>query len=719
MTLRLKLLLLGLATLVLPWAGCRYAREMESALRESEHNSLQAVAQTIAASLQGRTDLLYREAPPPAALTDTQAPALPSPPSTDASPDASADATATATNATAAAAAPAPLAAPAAAVASGAAADTPAEASAGAPAKSGPYDLEPLVLTAAPLLDGYTEDWPRLPAAWKYFASDPHRHFGILTGVYERMLFVLLDVYDEHPLFDAPGTNVLDPATFGDRVWLGFEDPQGAQHQVFLAATGPGSVTARRVEIGEYGQRSAPIEPRIRGAWQTTSQGYRIELRVPLSMLGRGFGVLVDDRDKRGALPVSYGTLRSDDLRTRGRLIVASPELGPYLAQFLQPGLKLALTGSDGQVLARADALAVAGTLGAESPTLARLYRRFVDRPGERQLIESSAPIYDRDHQGVIGTLAVTQAADRWIHLRDHALTRMLNFALVTSLVAVTVMFAFAAWLALRLARLRQASESALTGSELTTTFPETGARDELGDVARGFATLLSRLNEYTSYLRTLAGKLAHEIRTPLTIVRSSLDNLESEQVSPAAREYVARARQGSERLNAILIAMGAATRVEEAIGSAERVHFDLVPVLASAVAAYRGAFPERKFDVELPEEAVTLNGAPDLIVQMLDKLVDNAVDFSAAGTSITVRLRLEALAAVLEVENPGPHLPLHVEGRLFESLWQSRPDGDSRPHFGLGLYIVRLIAEFHGGEATAVNLADGSGVRFAVRLPR
>ena len=73
MSLRLKLLLLGLATLVLPWAGCRYAREMESALREGEQNSLQAVSQTIAASLQGRTDLLYREAPPaPEVSADAQ-----------------------------------------------------------------------------------------------------------------------------------------------------------------------------------------------------------------------------------------------------------------------------------------------------------------------------------------------------------------------------------------------------------------------------------------------------------------------------------------------------------------------------------------------------------------------------------------------------------------------------------------------------------------------
>ena len=673
MSLRLKLLALGLATLVLPWGGCRYAREMESALREGEQTSLQAVSQTIAASLQGRTDLLYREAPP--------------------APDAPADA--------------------AGSLATPATAPRPA-------ADAARYDLRPLVLSAAPLVDGYADDWPHDAAAWASFGRDERHHFRILTGVYERMLYVLLEVHDEHPVFDAPGSNPLDPAGFGDRVWLGFSDSRGAEHQVFLAATAPGMLTARRIEVGEYGQQSAPIEPRIRAAWQPTHDGYRVEMRVPLSMVGSRFGVLVDDRDARGAAAVSYGTLDSDDLHTLGRLLVAAPELGSYLAQFMQPGLRLAVTTPDGRVLARADALGQSSGLGAETPALARLYRRFVDRPGERRPIEADAPIYDRDHAALIGALQATQAPDRWIRLRDRALTRMLSFTLTTSVVAVLLMFTFAAWLALRLARLRQASESALTRAGLETSFPETRARDELGDVARSFATLLARLNEYTGYLRTLAGKLAHEIRTPLTIVRSSLDNLEVEPALPEpARTYLARARQGSELLDGILHAMGAATRVEEAIGSAERVSFDLAALLAATLAAYRGAFPQRNFAAELPAEPVVLNGAPDLIVQMLDKLIDNAVDFSPAGATISVRLLLPPHAALIEVDNPGPPLPRQVEGRLFESLWQSRPDRDSRPHFGLGLYIVRLIAEFHGGEASATDLPDGSGVRLSVRLAR
>jgi len=326
----------------------------------------------------------------------------------------------------------------------------------------------------------------------------------------------------------------------------------------------------------------------------------------------------------------------------------------------------------------------------------------------------------------------ILETAEHSLTLRDKALTQLLDFTLITSALAISVMFAFAAWLAWRLARLRRASETALTREGLVTTFPDTEAPDELGDVARSFSMLLGRLNEYTGYLRTLAGKLAHEIRTPLTIVRSSLDNLESEPVTEAARTYLNRAREGSERLNAILLAMGAATRVEEAIQSAERSRFDLRALMDSATGAYRTGFPERQFASELPAEPVMLTGAPDLIVQMLDKLIDNAVDFSPDQARITLRLVADAGQAIIEVDNPGPTLADPVDpsvadagvteqshSYLFESLWQSRSGSDSRPHFGLGLYIVRLIAEFHGGRAEADNLPGGGGARFRVLLPR
>ena len=651
MSLRLKLLLLGLATLVLPLAGYEYAREMEAALRDGQQQSLASVAQTLAASLQGRTDLLYRGS------ADTG------------------------------------LAAP------------------------GPTDLQAVPLPAAPFLEGFADEWPRTSPFRRVFSDGPHQ-LALLAGVHERMAYLLIEVRDAHVVWDAPGVDVLDPAGFGDRVWVAFTDAGGEAHQYLFAASEPGPIRARRIETRELGRQVAIDEPRIVGGWQPMRGGYRVELRIPLSMLGARLGVLVDERSRRGAEPVSIGTLDHDTLAPQGRLLISAPELNNYLGQFIQPGLRLTVLGTDGAVLSQVDALSVGTFSGAERGLLPQLYRRMLERPDDLKVVAAQAPITGLDRRQILGTVQILETAERSLTLRDKALTQLLDFTLITSALVVILMFSFAAWLAFRLARLRRASETALTREGLVTTFPDTSAPDELGDVARSFSMLLGRLNEYTGYLRTLAGKLAHEIRTPLTIVRSSLDNLESEPVTPAARTYLNRAREGSERLNAILVAMGAATRVEEAIQSAERSRFDLRALMESAVGAYRTGFPQRQFAAELPAEPVMLRGAPDLIVQMLDKLIDNAVDFSADQATITLRLLAEADRAVIEVDNPGPTLG-EERSHLFESLWQSRSGSDSRPHFGLGLYIVRLIAEFHAGAAEAVNLPDGSGARFRVTLSR
>ena len=119
-----------------------------------------------------------------------------------------------------------------------------------------------------------------------------------------------------------------------------------------------------------------------------------------------------------------------------------------------------------------------------------------------------------------------------------------------------------------------------------------------------------------------------------------------------------------------------------------------------------------------MPEQDVPLSGAPDLFAQMLDKLAANAVDF-ATDDPIAVELSNNAGTAVLRVSNTGPLLPAEMKERLFESMVSVRPERSTKePHLGLGLYIVRQIAEFHGGTAAAHDRADGSGVVFELRFP-
>jgi two-component system sensor histidine kinase ChvG len=93
-------------------------------------------------------------------------------------------------------------------------------------------------------------------------------------------------------------------------------------------------------------------------------------------------------------------------------------------------------------------------------------------------------------------------------------------------------------------------------------------------------------------------------------------------------------------------------------------------------------------------------------------------VDFSRGAEPVRIALEREGEQALVSMSNAGPLLPADMQGRLFESMVSVRAQASGDPHLGLGLYIARLIAEFHGGRIAAANRDDGSGVIFTLRFP-
>ena len=178
---------------------------------------------------------------------------------------------------------------------------------------------------------------------------------------------------------------------------------------------------------------------------------------------------------------------------------------------------------------------------------------------------------------------------------------------------------------------------------------------------------------------------------------------------------YLTRARQGIDRLSQILYAMREAARLEQSIRDTEKETFDLTAVLQDAAPAYLELLPEHRWQWELPPHPVGVHGSPELLIQLIDKLVDNARDFTPPGGLVRLCLQATERQVLLDVENQGPALP---HGDLFASFVSVREPSGQEGHLGLGLVIVRLIAEFHQGSARAENLADGSGVRIRIRLP-
>jgi signal transduction histidine kinase len=313
------------------------------------------------------------------------------------------------------------------------------------------------------------------------------------------------------------------------------------------------------------------------------------------------------------------------------------------------------------------------------------------------------------------GALILQQGTDAILSLTNRALGRLLNFTLIATLGVGFALLGYASWLSMRIRRLSTAAERALDDDATTLALPSAHASDEIGDLSRGFSQVLHQLGNYNEYLRTLATKLSHELRTPLTIVSSSLENLEHEPLSDDARQYTARARDGAARLKKILAAMSEANRVEELMQNAEPEAIDIRDALQNATAAYAGTWADRRFRFDSSIDSAPFTGSPEMIMQMLDKLVDNAIGFSDKQDEIVIALDADAEQFTISVSNPGPPLPERMRGQLFDSMVSVR-EGSTSEHLGLGLYVAKLIAEGHGGTIRAENTQGG--VVFHVVLP-
>jgi dedicated sortase system histidine kinase len=333
-------------------------------------------------------------------------------------------------------------------------------------------------------------------------------------------------------------------------------------------------------------------------------------------------------------------------------------------------------------------------------------------------ILSSAQPVFVGDD--IVGAVVVEETTGSIQLLKQSALENLLAVTLAVVGAALAILLAFASRLASRIRRLHAEADAAIDSQgRVRGTVSATEAKDEIGDLTRTTAAVIGRLKDYHAYLEAMAGRLSHELRTPVAVVRSSLDNLKAHVLPAEARVYVERAGEGVDRLASLISRLSEGTRLERMLESAERERFDLAAVVSGCVDGYRAAYPGRPFELARPADPVWIAGVPDAFAQLLDKLVENANDFAPPAKPVRVSLISDTRHALLTVENDGPALPESM--RLFDSMVSLRePERISREgsHLGLGLYIVRLVTEYHGGRVRAANLAGGAGVRFEVEIP-
>ena len=212
---------------------------------------------------------------------------------------------------------------------------------------------------------------------------------------------------------------------------------------------------------------------------------------------------------------------------------------------------------------------------------------------------------------------------------------------------------------------------------------------------------------------------LRHEINNPLNTLSTSLQNLENEETEAGRKKYLESAKRGVNRIGMIVQNLADAASLEEALEAEEFEVIDLHNLVENYLANCRTTHGDRKFEYRGTQRQVLSNVSDYRIEQLVDKLIDNAIDFSESNSTITVGLTVDANNLTLFVTNQGPTIPLDALDSIFDSMISVRKSNpDNRLHFGMGLYVVRVIAEHHGGSVSAANLLSGNGVTIRINLP-
>ena len=335
----------------------------------------------------------------------------------------------------------------------------------------------------------------------------------------------------------------------------------------------------------------------------------------------------------------------------------------------------------------------------------------------------TAAPVLS-DDGSVIGIVLVKQSTDEILKLQLNSLQNIVLFSVIgIFLISSFVFFLF--WrLAYRVRKLRIETanmvnkEGRLVANKMV---GQVDRDDSIGDLARSFSDVVSKLHEQQSFMATMPRTLSHEIKNPLNAISTSLENISDYPLDDEIKGYIDIAKRGLHRIESILSKLSSAANLEQALTNDELEPLDLNHFL-TLYCQHQHQLAGQKVVINYVgiKNTALVQAVDYRLEQALDKLLDNAKDFQRQGTPIIVRLRADKFDWFIEVENQGEQINLDEADQLFQSMvtlrTQASAGGDG--HFGLGLFVVQTIAQFHKGAAQVSNLKDGSGVCFSIKLP-
>ncbi len=572
------------------------------------------------------------------------------------------------------------------------------------------------------LIDGYADEWfpyaeDRLVVrnsqqdSYLYLAEDERFFYG-LVEVSDNSL-----VYRESPYSSRPSDMLR--INLGSDFWL-------------FQAIAPGKLNV----LMEYGNSFKTVNS-VFAIWQETQKGFNIEFRAPKSLIGNRINAVLYDLDDKNVasfnenyqgifsftnftnLPLSrektMDWLLSNHLSSerllilnhQGQVIYSIGELFEATNNLFIKNAELILADSNDQISRLNNAFTQSilnATAAQESVNLNQL--TFITRSG-KVLFKDNKSV----GQLVLESSALTSKLNlHWIRLIGTVLFVLIWLAVSFLLISKTRQ------LRQRIDRLREITEQAyeqdLGSVDLESLKIE--GNDEVAQLYNSIYYFNERLEQRRDHQQKLLSRLNHELRTPLAIIGSSIDNLALSDLTGPDQSLLTSARSGLERLSLSLGRLSEANRLEQSIDSVSSDWFEIKPLLNNLLNSYQNTWPQSEFELKLCKPTIKIKGAEDLFAQMLDKVISNAVDFSDGKEAINIQLKQSSSDLIMMIKNSGPIIPQERIRSIFNLMESFRDKPQvitTESNLGLGLYIAKLIARKHKAHIIASNRKDSRGV--------
>jgi two-component system sensor histidine kinase ChvG len=297
----------------------------------------------------------------------------------------------------------------------------------------------------------------------------------------------------------------------------------------------------------------------------------------------------------------------------------------------------------------------------------------------------------------------------------------------VALLVTVLLSVYLAGTIARPIRRLADAAERA-RGRGARVEIPDLAGRgDEIGELSRSLREMTDTLWLRMSAIESFAADVAHEIKNPLSSLRSAVETAARIDDPDKRRRLMTIIQDDVERLDRLISDISDASRLDAELSRLEVAPTDIGAMLLALVDMHEttraeGA-PHLTLDVAGQEGDLIVSGIETRLSQVFINIIANAVSFSPPDREIRIHAGLDGRAVLVSVEDQGPGIPEDKLTAIFDRFYSERPAGEKfGTHSGLGLSISRQIVDAHRGRIWAENRTDAAGAvigaRFSIRLP-